>query len=218
MELPLSTPAKCKVRAVIRFLNAKGKTPIEIHHQFTEVYDESCMDIKSIRKWCWSLHLTALKFVMKNKAGDRHLAKTRSRHKIGGSLWVISAFRFLRFLKPSFIRFWWTNCNIGRCAQDVSHECWQKTTNGNESTLPVNFSAAMLTKRITFRIWLSRVTKPGHTTSHLRWNDNHVSGRIPLCLSRENSSKHSLPVKSWQLCFGIKREYYWLISWLLAPQ
>ena len=52
MELQLSTTAKCEVRAIIRFLNVKVNTPIEIHHQLTEVYGESCMDIKSIRKWC----------------------------------------------------------------------------------------------------------------------------------------------------------------------
>lgn len=44
--------AKCEVRAVIRFLNAKGTEPIEIHRQLTEVYGESCMDVKNVRKWC----------------------------------------------------------------------------------------------------------------------------------------------------------------------
>ena len=87
--------------------------------------------------------------------------------------------------------------------QDGSHECWQKTTKGNEWTLPVNFFAAMQTKRITFWIRLSLATKPAHTTSQLTRNNNRVSGCIPLHLSHENSSKHSLPVKSWQLCFGI---------------
>jgi len=33
MEFPLSATAKCEVRAVIRFLNAKGVKPIEIHRQ-----------------------------------------------------------------------------------------------------------------------------------------------------------------------------------------
>lgn len=52
MELPLAAPARCEVRAVIRFLNAKGVKPIEIHRQLTEVYGESCMDVKNVRKWC----------------------------------------------------------------------------------------------------------------------------------------------------------------------
>ena len=41
-----------EVRTVIRPFNAKGITPIEIHHQLNEVYGESCMDIKNIQKWC----------------------------------------------------------------------------------------------------------------------------------------------------------------------
>jgi len=52
MELPLAAPARCEVRAVIRFLNAKGVKPIKIHRQLTEVYGESCMDVKNVRKWC----------------------------------------------------------------------------------------------------------------------------------------------------------------------
>ena len=51
-ELPLAAPARCEVRAVIRFLNAKGVKPIEIHRQLTEGYGESCMDVKNVRKWC----------------------------------------------------------------------------------------------------------------------------------------------------------------------
>ena len=30
---PIQSPAKCKVRSVIRFLNAKGERPVEIHKQ-----------------------------------------------------------------------------------------------------------------------------------------------------------------------------------------
>jgi len=52
IELPLAAPTRCEVRAVIRFLNAKGVKPIEIHHQLTEVYGESCMDVKNVHKWC----------------------------------------------------------------------------------------------------------------------------------------------------------------------
>ncbi|CAK9798990.1 Protein GVQW3 [Anthophora plagiata] len=52
MELPFGATAKCEVRAVIRFLKAKGVKPIEIHRQLKEVYGESCMDVKNVRKWC----------------------------------------------------------------------------------------------------------------------------------------------------------------------
>ena len=143
------------------------------------------------------LHLLALEFTTKNKAGDSQLATRLSQKlrkpcvKIDRSLWI-SAFRFPRFLEPPFIRFWWTSCNIGRCVQDGSNECGQKTTNGNKWTLPVNFSAAMQTKSITFWFRLSQATKCQHITSHLRRNNNHVSGCIPFRLSCENSSKQSV--------------------------
>ncbi|UYV70165.1 hypothetical protein LAZ67_7002045 [Cordylochernes scorpioides] len=52
MELPLSSPAKCELRSVIRFLNAKNNSPVEIHRQLVEVYGDKCMDIKNVRKWC----------------------------------------------------------------------------------------------------------------------------------------------------------------------
>jgi hypothetical protein len=52
MELPITTTAECEICAVIRLLNAKGTKPIEIHRQLVEVYGESCMDIKNVRKWC----------------------------------------------------------------------------------------------------------------------------------------------------------------------
>ena len=40
MELPLAAPARCEVRAVIRFLNVKGVKPIEIHRQLTDDDEE----------------------------------------------------------------------------------------------------------------------------------------------------------------------------------
>jgi hypothetical protein len=37
MAAPIQSPAKCKVRSVIRFLNAKGERPAEIHKQIVAV-------------------------------------------------------------------------------------------------------------------------------------------------------------------------------------
>ncbi|UYV74122.1 hypothetical protein LAZ67_11002179 [Cordylochernes scorpioides] len=51
MELPHSSPAKCELPSVIRFLNAKNNSSVEIHLQLVEVYGEKCMDIKNVRKW-----------------------------------------------------------------------------------------------------------------------------------------------------------------------
>jgi hypothetical protein len=38
MAAPIRSPAKCEVRSVIRFLNAKGERPAEIHKQIVAVY------------------------------------------------------------------------------------------------------------------------------------------------------------------------------------
>jgi len=37
IEVPIQSPAKCEVRFVIRFLNAKGERPAEIHTQIVAV-------------------------------------------------------------------------------------------------------------------------------------------------------------------------------------
>ena len=38
MVVPIQSPAKCEVRSVIQFLNAKGERPVEIHKQIVAVY------------------------------------------------------------------------------------------------------------------------------------------------------------------------------------
>jgi cytochrome c-type biogenesis protein CcmH/NrfF len=38
MAAPIQSPAKCEVRSVVRFLNAKGERPAEIHKQIVAVY------------------------------------------------------------------------------------------------------------------------------------------------------------------------------------
>jgi len=38
LEAPIQSPAKCEVRSVIRFLNAKVERPAEIHKQIVAVY------------------------------------------------------------------------------------------------------------------------------------------------------------------------------------
>ena len=109
MELPLAAPATCEVRAVIRFLNAKGVKPIEIHRQLMEVYGESCMDVKNIREWCREFTAGRTKIHDEERGGrpsisDETVAKVEnSCVKIGGSLSIISAFCFLRFLEAPLV-------------------------------------------------------------------------------------------------------------------
>jgi len=51
MAAPIQSPAKCEVRSVIRFLNAKVERPAEIHKQNVAVYG-NVMHRQNVMKWC----------------------------------------------------------------------------------------------------------------------------------------------------------------------
>jgi hypothetical protein len=48
---PIQSPNKCEVRSVIRFLNAKGGNPAEIHKQIVAGYG-NIMNRQNVTKWC----------------------------------------------------------------------------------------------------------------------------------------------------------------------
>ena len=52
MNAPISNPADCEVRGVVRFLRAENVTPSEIHRRLVAVYGEHVMNAVSVRKWC----------------------------------------------------------------------------------------------------------------------------------------------------------------------
>jgi hypothetical protein len=52
MAMSTQNPSKCEVRAVIRFLHAKGETAAEIHRQLVSVYGEDVMNRQNVTKWC----------------------------------------------------------------------------------------------------------------------------------------------------------------------
>ena len=52
MDAPISNPAKCEVRGVIRFLQAENVRPSEVHQRLVTVYGEHAMNAASVRKWC----------------------------------------------------------------------------------------------------------------------------------------------------------------------
>ena len=54
MATPIQSPAKCEVRSVIRFLDAKGERPAEIHKQIVAVYGK-VMNRQNVTKWCREL-------------------------------------------------------------------------------------------------------------------------------------------------------------------
>ena len=51
MAAPIQSPAQCEVRPVIRFLNAKGERPAEIHRQIVAVCG-NVMNRQNVTKWC----------------------------------------------------------------------------------------------------------------------------------------------------------------------
>ena len=50
MAVPIQSPAKCEVRSVIRFPNAKGERPTEIHKQIVVVCG-NVMNRQNMTKW-----------------------------------------------------------------------------------------------------------------------------------------------------------------------
>jgi hypothetical protein len=50
MAVSIQNPAKCEVRAVIRFLRAKGETAAEIHRRLVSVYGEGVMKRRNVAK------------------------------------------------------------------------------------------------------------------------------------------------------------------------
>jgi hypothetical protein len=51
MAAPIQSPNKCEVRSVVRFLNAKGEHPAEIHKQIVAVYG-NVMNRQNVMKGC----------------------------------------------------------------------------------------------------------------------------------------------------------------------
>ena len=51
MAAPIQSPAKCAVCSVLRFLNAKGERPEEMHKQIVAVYG-NVMNRQNVTKWC----------------------------------------------------------------------------------------------------------------------------------------------------------------------
>ena len=45
------TSVDCEIRAVIRFLNARGTTAVEIHRQICDIYGEGAIRDSMVRRW-----------------------------------------------------------------------------------------------------------------------------------------------------------------------
>ena len=51
MSKKIEKTAACEIRAVVRFLNAKGTTAAEIYSQICDVYGEGAMSDLMVRRW-----------------------------------------------------------------------------------------------------------------------------------------------------------------------
>lgn len=70
LELSLNVIAKCENRAIIRFLNAEGITPVNINGQLTEVCGKSCMDVNIFTNLVRRLQLFVIKSMMTKGVED----------------------------------------------------------------------------------------------------------------------------------------------------
>ena len=52
MDALILSPTACEVLSVIKFLNAQGIAPIEIHRQLCQVYGPNIMSKQMVRHWC----------------------------------------------------------------------------------------------------------------------------------------------------------------------
>ena len=70
MNVPISNPADCEVRGVMRFLQVENVRPSEIHRRLLAVYGEHVMNGASVRKWCQCLGMVEQMFMTLRSQGD----------------------------------------------------------------------------------------------------------------------------------------------------
>ncbi|KAJ4433849.1 hypothetical protein ANN_16161 [Periplaneta americana] len=88
----IDNPADCEVRSVIRYLNARHLKPAEIYRQLKEVYGDTVMNERNVRKWYEMFnngrtnvhdeirpgHLSLITENLKTKVNDRILQDRRT--------------------------------------------------------------------------------------------------------------------------------------------
>jgi hypothetical protein len=48
----IDNPARCEIRAAVRFLHTKNVSSAEIHRELCAVYGQKVMGAGIVRKWC----------------------------------------------------------------------------------------------------------------------------------------------------------------------
>ena len=85
MAAPIKSPAKCAVRSVIRFLNAKGERPAETHKQTVAVYG-NVMNLQNMTKWCSKFSEGRTDVDDEQRSGRPSLISYDLLHKIEGEI------------------------------------------------------------------------------------------------------------------------------------
>ena len=70
MNTPISNPADCEVRGVIRFLQAENVRLCEIHRRLVAVYGEHVMNAASVRNGAQCLGMGEQMFMTLRDQGD----------------------------------------------------------------------------------------------------------------------------------------------------
>jgi hypothetical protein len=105
MAAPIQSPAKCEVRSVIRFLNAKGERAAEIHKQIVAVYD-NVMNRQNVAMWCREFSEGRTHVHEEQRSGRPSLFSYDLLHEIEGEIRA--------FFCQSFV-----NCGLRRFGNDV---------------------------------------------------------------------------------------------------
>ena len=70
MNAPISNPADCEVRGVIRFLQAENVRPSEIHRRLVAVYGEHVMNAASVENGAQCLGMGEQMFMTLRDQGN----------------------------------------------------------------------------------------------------------------------------------------------------
>jgi hypothetical protein len=150
----IDNPVDCKVRSLIRFLNAQNVCAIDIHRQLTAVYGEGVMNESTVRKWCRMFnegrtnvhdeercrHPSLITEDLK-KQTDEQIRQDRRR------LLTNCMRHSLKFLDPFFMKFSASISVTKQIVQGRCHGCWQTTTGKKRMGAALTFFGALSPRR-----------------------------------------------------------------------
>jgi len=135
--MSIRNPAKCETRAVIRFLLAEGKTPIEIFTRIKTVYGEGAMNRTNVFKWCREFNEGRTNIHDEQTSGRPSIVRSMSWCKKSTKLfvgttdwqWTKCLQCFHKFSDLCYMKQLQKLWEIENCLQDGSQNNWQSSTN-----------------------------------------------------------------------------------------